>query len=163
MADRSIRSVEPADLPRLQDIRRRAFAPVFQSFREIVGPEIAAVAFAGADAEQAGMLEEVCAPESSHTVLVVCVGTEIAGFVAFTVDADRHIGEIGLNAVDPRFAGRGLGTWMYGQTLDLMRRRGATVATVGTGGDPSHAAARRAYKKCGFGPAIPSLYLYRKL
>ena len=34
---------------------------------------------------------------------------------------------------------------------------------VGTGGDPSHAPARRAYEKAGFGPAIPSLYYYRAL
>jgi hypothetical protein len=37
------------------------------------------------------------------------------------------------------------------------------LATVGTGGDPSHAPARRAYAKAGFGPAIPSLTLYRLL
>ena len=39
----------------------------------------------------------------------------------------------------------------------------ALVATVGTGGDPSHAPARRAYETAGFGPAIPSLTLYRLL
>lgn len=163
MDARGIRLFEPADLPRLQEIRREAFAPVFQSFRDIVGPEIAAVAFAEADAEQARMLDGICAPDSGHTVLVVDVGTEIVGFVAFTVDTGQGIGEIGLNAIDPHFAGRGLGTWMYERALELMRQRGARVATVGTGGDPSHAAARRAYEKAGFGPGIPSLYMYRTL
>jgi hypothetical protein len=37
------------------------------------------------------------------------------------------------------------------------------VATVSTGGDPSHAPARRAYEKAGFGPAIPSVSLYKLL
>ncbi|WP_309895073.1 hypothetical protein [Archangium sp.] len=69
------------------------FAPVFQSFRDIVGEEIARRAFSDADAEQARLLETLC----------------------------------------------------------------------GTGGDPSHAPARRAYEKVGFGPAIPSVSLYRLL
>jgi len=37
------------------------------------------------------------------------------------------------------------------------------VATVGTGGDPSHAAARRAYRNAGFDIEIPSVWMYRKL
>lgn len=37
------------------------------------------------------------------------------------------------------------------------------LATVSTGGDPSHAPARRAYEKAGFGPGLPSVYLYRVL
>ena len=31
-----------------------------------------------------------------------------------------------------------------------MRRRGITLATVATGGDPGHAPARRTYEKAGF-------------
>jgi hypothetical protein len=37
------------------------------------------------------------------------------------------------------------------------------VATVGTGGDPSHAPARRAYEKAGFDREIPSVWMYRPL
>lgn len=37
------------------------------------------------------------------------------------------------------------------------------AATVGTGGDPSHAAARRAYEKAGFDAVIPSVWMFRKL
>ncbi len=44
-----------------------------------------------------------------------------------------------------------------------MKEWGAEVATVSTGGDPSHAPARRAYGKAGFGPAIPSVALYKLL
>ena len=79
------------------------------------------------------------------------------------MDADKRIGEIGLNAVHPEHAGRGVGTALYEQILTRMRALGAAIATVGTGGDPSHAPARRAYDKAGFGPAIPSLWLYKLL
>jgi GNAT superfamily N-acetyltransferase len=158
-----IRPLESGDLPTLQHIRQAAFAPVFRSFREIVGAEIAAVAFAHAEAEQAKLLDDICAAGSGHHVLVVMVGEAVAGFVSFTVDADKRMGEIGLNAVYPDHAGKGLGTWTYGQALARMKQLGAVLATVGTGGDPAHAPARRAYEKAGSGPALPSLHLYKLL
>ena len=52
---------------------------------------------------------------------------------------------------------------MFEHALDLMRAAGIKVATVGTGGDDSHAPAYRAYEKAGFGPGIPNFYLYRML
>jgi len=45
----------------------------------------------------------------------------------------------------------------------LQRLREAALATVGTGGDPSSAPARRANEKAGFGPGIESARLYRLL
>ena len=44
-----------------------------------------------------------------------------------------------------------------------MREAGVRVATVGTGGDAAHAPARRAYEKAGFGPYLPSIYMYKAL
>ena len=159
----AIRPFEPGDLPAMQRVREAAFAPVFQSVREIVGEQIAALALADADAEQAKLLDDICAADSGHQVLVVTIGDEIVGFVSFTTDAAKCTGEIGLNAVHPDHAGRGIGTDMYEYVLARMKELGVAVATVGTGGDPSHAPARRAYEKAGFGPAIPSIYLYRLL
>jgi len=159
----SIRLFVPEDLPALQRVRTAAFAPVFRSFREIVGEAIAAIAFTGADAEQAKLLDGICAASSRHRVLVVSIGEEIVGFVSFTTDAGTRQGEIGLNAVHPAHAGRGIGTWMYRHVIARMKELGMTLASVGTGGDASHAPARRAYAKAGFGPALPSVYLYKLL
>jgi len=159
----TIRAFQTSDLPVLQSIRAAAFAPVFQSFRDIVGDQIAAVAFANADAEQAQHLHAICAPDSAHHVQVVTLADQPVAFVAYSVDQATRMGEIGLNAVHPSQAGQGLGTWMYEHVLAQMRAQDMLVASVGTGGDPSHAAARRAYEKAGFGPAIPSVYLYRRL
>jgi GNAT superfamily N-acetyltransferase len=162
-SDPGIRPFEPGDRPALQRIRQTAFEPVFRSFRATVGAEVAALAFAQAEADQAKLLDDICAAGSGHHVLVVTVGEEVVGFVSFTVDAARRTGEIGLNAVHPDRAGRGLGTWMYGHALARMKELGAALATVGTGGDPGHAPARRAYAKAGFGPALPAVHLYRML
>lgn len=135
---------------------------MFRSFRALIGEEIAQVALAGADAEQAELLDRIL-EDGAQRVLVAHVDGELAGFVSFSVDAERGIGEIGLNAVDPAHAGRGIGTLLYERALEAMRERGARMATVSTGGDESHAAARRAYAKAGFGPSIPSVTLYRTL
>lgn len=161
--DLALRPFRPDDLPVLHDLREVAFAPVFASLRALVGTEIAAVAFARAEEEQGQHLEEIAAEGSGHQLLVVEADGKVAGFVSFRVDAAKRSGEIGLNAVHPGFAGRGIGTWMYAEALARMKALGAEVAEVGTGGDPSHAPARRAYEKAGFGPAIPSLHLYRRL
>lgn len=159
----TFRALEPGDLPRLQEIREAAFKPVFRSFRAIVGDDIAKVAFAGAEREQADLLDRICAAGASHDVFVAVRGAEIVAFCAVSLDRDTGVGEIDLNAVHPDHQGRGIGTAMYALALDRMRAAGMRVATVGTGGDASHAPARRAYEKAGFGPAIPSLYLYRSL
>jgi hypothetical protein len=52
---------------------------------------------------------------------------------------------------------------MYEHVLARMKELGAALATIGTGGDPSHAPARRAYEKAGFGPVLPSVHLYKLL
>jgi ribosomal protein S18 acetylase RimI-like enzyme len=158
-----IRPFEAADLETLQQIRALAFAPVFRSFRDIVGEPVAELAFARADAEQAELLASLCDSQSPQQVYVGVIDNEIVGFVSFSLDAEKRIGEIGLNAVHPAHARRGIGTELYNFAIDQMRRSGMLLATVGVGGDSSHVPARRAYEKAGFGPSLPSLWMYRVL
>jgi GNAT superfamily N-acetyltransferase len=73
------------------------------------------------------------------------------------------VGEIGLNAVDPAHARSGIGSAMYEFALGRMKGAGMKVATVGTGGDPSHAPVRRAYRKVGFDAEIPTVWMFKKL
>ena len=158
-----IRPFVDGDLDRLQDIREAAFIPVFRSFRDIVGPDIAAVALATAEKEQAELLANLCAPDSPEKVFVAILYEQLVGFVAISLDHKAKTGEISLNAVHPDFAGQGIGTELYSFVLREMKSAGMEVATVGTGGDPSHVPARRAYEKVGFGPTIPNQYMYKRL
>lgn len=158
-----IRPFRPDDLPAMQRIRKAAFRAVFQSFRDIVGEQIYMLGLARSDPEQAQLLEDLCRPESAYRVFVVSIDDAIVGFFSFTIDAAKRTGEIGLNAVHPDHAGRGVGTEMYAYAMARMKESGMALATVSTGGDPSHAAARRAYEKAGFGHAIPSVFLYKVL
>jgi hypothetical protein len=52
---------------------------------------------------------------------------------------------------------------MYCHALECMKDAGMKVATVATGGDASHAPARRAYRKAGFDAEVPSVWMCRRL
>jgi GNAT superfamily N-acetyltransferase len=158
-----IRAARAEDAARLDEIRRAAFASVFASFRSILGDEIYALAQARDDEAQGGLLAAMLAPESRWEVYVAEVAEEVVGFVSVRLDHDTTVGEIGLNAVDPSRSGKGCGTEMYNFALARMKEAGMKVATVGTGGDPSHEPARRAYRKAGFSAEIPTVWMYRKL
>jgi ribosomal protein S18 acetylase RimI-like enzyme len=165
-ADRSkllIRGANADDAPRLEDVRRAAFAPVFASFRAILGEDLYHLAQAREEEAQAGYLASLLAPDSGWEVYVAEWAGAVVGFVSLQLNRDTTIGEIGLNAVHPDRAGAGIGTAMYDFAVERMREAGMRVATVSTGGDPSHAPARRAYEKAGFSVGIPSLWLCRKL
>ncbi|WP_373353748.1 GNAT family N-acetyltransferase [Pseudoroseicyclus sp. CXY001] len=159
----TFRQALAGDLPLLQAIRAAAFAPVFASFRALTGETVAALALARAETDQAGELARLASPASPEQLYVARLGSATIGFVTLITDPGTRIGEIGLNAIDPAHAGRGLGTMMYRWALAELRARGMAVATVGTGGDPSHAAARRAYEKAGFGPQLPAIWYYAAL
>jgi len=159
----TIRDYAPVDLPRLHEIRTAAFTPVFASFREIVGPGIAPHAFSDDEGAQGRHLESLCNGENNSSVYVAERDGTVVGFVAISLDCEKLLGELGLNAVEPRLAGRGIGEALYSFALDRMREAGMKVAVVGTGGDPSHAPARRAYAKAGFDRALPTQWLYREL
>ena len=158
-----IRPLRTEDAPLLERVREAAFASVFASFRSILGDELYDLGQARQDEAQGELLASIIRPGSGWEVFVAELGTAVVGFVSMQLDPDTQIGEIGLNAVHPDHAGKGIGTAMYNLTLARMKEAGMRVATVGTGGDPSHAPARRAYEKAGFTVGIPTVWLYRVL
>ena len=163
LSECEIRLARPEDEDRLQAIRRAAFAPIFASFRALLGDEIYDLAQRRSDEAQEGLLTSLMTPDPTKALYVVESKSEIVGFVAVLLDRGSLVGEIGLNAVDPAHAGRGFGSAMYDFALTRMREAGMQVATVSTGGDPSHAAARHTYEKVGFDAVIPSVWMCRKL
>jgi ribosomal protein S18 acetylase RimI-like enzyme len=151
------------DLPRLEEVRQAAFAPVFASFRAMLGEDLYHLAQAREDEAQGALLASLLAPASRWEVYVAVREGVVVGFVAVQLNLETQVGEIGLNAVHPAYAGKGIGTAMYNFALTRMQEAGMRVATVATGGDASHAPARRAYEKAGFTVHIPSVWLCRKL
>jgi len=157
----NIRQATNHDYSDIEEIRRDAFAPVFASFRKILGEEIYSKAQEPEDAKQENLLRSMFTPDSPWDVYVAEHPDQIVGFVSVQLNLETKVAEIGLNAVHPEHAGKGIGTEMYNFCLSLMRSAGSKVATVSTGGDPSHAPARRAYEKAGFDVQIPSVSMYK--
>jgi len=161
------RAAKKEDQVLLQPIRAAAFEPVFASFRTILGDVIYEAAQFHEDREQESLLAEMFTDDTVWQLivaeLIASTGPTIIGFVSVRIDSDHGFGEIGLNAISPEHAGKGFGTVMYEYALQQMRDAGVSVATVATGGDPSHAPARRAYEKAGFDVSIPSVWMCRTL
>jgi len=158
-----MRPASAADLASMDAIREAAFAPIFASFRSILGEEIYNLAQARDDRAQGELLSSMFAPDSGWEVYAAEQGGVVVGFVSVRMNHETQMGEIGLNAVHPEHAGKGLGTAMYEFAVARMKDAGMRVATVSTGGDASHAPARRAYEKAGFAVHIPSVWFCCKL
>jgi len=158
-----IRPYESADYARALEICLAAFAPIHRGFADTLGPEIFALQYADWKEGYATTLAAIDAEDARTRVHVAALDGRVAGFVFATIDAARKTGEIGLNAVDPVLQRRGIGRALYVFALDDLKRRGATIAYVGTGGDAAHAPARAAYRALGFDRAIPSLHLFKPL
>ena len=143
------RPMHADDLDQILTVTILAWEPVFASFRQVLGEELFLRIYPDWAAGQRQHVAEVCAnPE--HVVWVADRDGAIGGFVTYTLDAEKLTGEITLLAVHPDHQGQGVGTALSEQSLTLMREAGMTLATVNTGGDTSHAPARRAYEKAGF-------------
>lgn len=155
----SFRQSIKSDLPVLEEIRQKAFTPVFDAFRSILGDQIYFLVQEPEDTKQSQLLSDMFLPETVWQTYVVELSGEVVGFVSIRMDADSKVGEIGLNAVHPDHAGQGIGTAMYKFAADKMKLSGMQVATVATGGDLSHEPARRAYEKAGFNVQIPSVWM----
>ena len=151
------------DLPSLEAIRIDAFKPVFESFRKILGEEIYELAQKKEDEQQHQILASMFDEDSNWNIFVAELNDEIIGFICAQLNLDTLVGEIGLNAISPMHSGKGFGTQMYNFVLDMMKARGIKVATVSTGADKSHEAARSAYKKAGFNVTIPSVWMCQLL
>jgi len=164
MADEVIiRDLLAGDEDTIAEIAVLAWTPIYAMYEQLLGKGIFEVAYPNALAEKAQQVREACDPQHRAMVYVAEANGRVVGFVTFYADDASGVGEIGNNAVHPEFQGRGLGRRMYDRVFERLRERGMRVVKVGTGGDPAHAAARRAYEKSGFSASLPNVTYYREL
>jgi N-acetylglutamate synthase-like GNAT family acetyltransferase len=86
----------------------------------------------------------------------------VVGYIAYELHDNDKSGEVMLLAVHPDYQNDGIGTALNEFALDKMREAGMRLAVVGTGGDASHAPARRSYEKAGY-TGLPLVRYYQKL
>jgi ribosomal protein S18 acetylase RimI-like enzyme len=152
-----IRPLTADDIPAVVEFSLRAWAPVFESFRAVLGGPIYRALFPDWETTQAKAVEEVCRDDAT-AVWVADRRHRAVGFVAVR-PAD---GEIHMLAVDPEHQRQGIGGALTDYAVERLRETGVTLVVVGTGGDPGHAPARRTYEKAGF-TAFPQVRYYRSL
>ena len=158
----AIRPFSDDDLDSLIDLTLRGFIPIFESFERILGPAVYSHIWPDWRAGQRKAVETICGDVDQYMVWVADVNGRAVGYVAYTVDEEGKTGEIQLIAVDPDYQNQGIATTLCEKVLEEITDCGMTFAKVETGGDPSHAPARRAYEKAGF-IGLPLVRYFRKL
>ena len=158
----TFRRVREDEVEHISDMAARAWRPVFESFRQMLGDALFDTMNADWEANKADQVRQA-AVHRPDGVYVTEIDGRILGFMTFWIDEGGQMGRIGNNAVDPDWQGHGIGTFQNSRVLELMRERGVRVAQVTTGGDDSHAPARRAYEKAGFSRFTPSVTYYMQL
>lgn len=144
-----IRHVRDNEIEDLVQLSLLAWAPVFHSFEQILGSTIYARIYPDWTTSQRATVEHICT-DSKNIVWAADVDGTIAGFIACELDTSERVGEIQLLGVHPDYQNHGIGTELNNFALEKMKEGGMRLAVVGTGGDPSHAPARRSYEKAGF-------------
>jgi ribosomal protein S18 acetylase RimI-like enzyme len=159
--DVHIRPLDESDIPDLVQWSLSSFAPIFVSFARILGPGIYPLVYPDWQTSQSEGIESVCR-NAKMAVWVAEVGGRAVGYIAYELhEADRS-GEVMLLAVHPEVQNQGIGTALNEYALRKMEEAGMSFAVVGTGGDESHAPARRSYEKAGY-TALPLVRYYKKL
>ncbi len=157
------RALEATDIERVLEICRLAFGPIFEGFRQNVGAELFDRFYSDSEDRQIDDLRAFCEAGEDRTVIVAEWDGLVVGFVTLSANPAEQIGEIALNAVHPDYGCRGIGRDMVEFALARMKEEGILAVKVATGGDRSHAAARRTYEKAGFTNAIPSITMFKLL
>ena len=156
-----IRHVRDDDIDALIELTLMAFEPIFKSFAKILGNEIYPILYPDWKATQTAVVEN----EIRNEDVMVWVGEidgKVVGLITQKLDQESKMGEVRFLAVHPDVQNRGVGSALNKFVLEKMKKAGMSAAMVSTGGDPSHAPARRTYEKVGYIP-LPFVNYYQKL
>lgn len=157
-----IRPVCENDVGAVVRLSLLAWDPVFSSFERILGPEIFPIIYPDWKTTQREEVEKVCKDGEKFNVWVADLDDMVVGFVTTELNMETKTGEIYFLAVHPDHQNLGIGTELNNFALKKMKEIGMKMAVVGTGGDPSHAPARRSYEKAGC-TALPLVRYYKDL
>ena len=157
----TIRPLSAADVAAVVEFSLRAWAPVFESFRAVLGERVYQALYPDWSTTQARAVEAICQDDTAAVWVAEQHGRPV-GYVAVRIHADDSTGEIDMLAVDPLVQRQGIGTALTRFAIQRFRDAGVGLAVVGTGGDPGHAAARRVYEKLGF-VGLPLVRYYARL
>lgn len=157
----TMRALQTADIAAVQDLTEAAFEPIFAALAQHMGPHIFAVYYPDWRALQRGLITTFHEDAALHNWVAV-MDERPVGLVVYRLNHETKVGVVEFLVVDPAQQNAGVGTALNELALDHLRAAGMQLAEVATGGDPSHAPARRAYEKAGYS-AYPQVLYYKYL
>lgn len=104
-----IRLLRPADVPAVVALSLRAWAPVFASFAEVLGPRIYGAVYPDWRPAQSEAVTQICAGVPDTTWVAVS-GDAVTGFIAAIPHPRTTTAEIEMLAVDPAHQNQGTAT-----------------------------------------------------
>jgi ribosomal protein S18 acetylase RimI-like enzyme len=143
-----IRPFKQNDIGDLVQLTLLAFEPVFKSFEQILGPKIYPILYPDWQKSQAEGVEKLSSNKKINLWVAEKEG-KVIGFIAYEF-YDDQTAEVQLLAVHPDHQNHGIGTELNTFALQKMKEAGMKLAIVATGGDASHAPARKSYEKAGY-------------
>lgn len=157
-----VRVLEDQDIDRVVELSLAAWAPVFASFRRVLGDRLYFLAYPDWRESQARAVRSVCSSEETDVWVAIFDG-RLVGFVASLIDlaSDPLAGEIEMIAVDPGHQRSGIATELLEHAINRLHEAGVHLVALATGGDAGHTPARRLYEKAGF-RALPLARYYRR-
>ena len=158
-----IRMSTEKDIAAIVELGLAAWAPVFASFKELMGCNGFSVIFPDWKKSQQEAIEKACRDTEKLDTYVAEVDEKVVGFTSITMDQEKKAGEIYFLAVHPNAQNLGIGTALNAYVIQKMKDAGMKVVSVSTGGDISHAPARHCYEKSGFNRSITSVNYYLNL
>jgi GNAT superfamily N-acetyltransferase len=158
----ALRLMQDRDIKAIVELSLLAWAPVFDSFRQALGPAIFAQVYPDWKTSQVAAVEALCRDTEKYTVWVAEHDKAVVGFILFDLNEQEKVGEVELLAVHPAHQKLGIATLLNNVALEQMQAQGMHLAVVGTGGDPGHAPARAAYEKVGY-TGLPLVRYYKML
>jgi ribosomal protein S18 acetylase RimI-like enzyme len=157
-----IRNYTDQDIEAIVDLSIQAWAPVFDSFQKVLGPQIYPLLYPDWRESQAQAVAQICQDQENYHTLVSETGGKVVGFLVYTLNQENHHGEVLLLAVHPDYQNDGIGTDLNIIALREMKAASMILAVVETGGEEGHAPARRSYEKAGYTP-LPLVRYFKDL
>jgi GNAT superfamily N-acetyltransferase len=161
--DVEIRPYHESDLEAVVEFSLRAWEPVYESLREVLGDAI----FARLNRPDWRAVQEEAVRSSctsdERDVFVAVADARPVGFAAVALNAFHEgMGVVDILAVDPCHQRRGVAKQLMERSAAHMREQGMDIAAVGTGGDAGHGPARALYESLGY-TALPGVRYLRLL
>src|SRR6516225_1521216 len=103
----STRPIRENDLEALEELAVLAWAPVFASVRNVLGPEIDAILHPDWRQRQREEVRRYCSETPGAIALVAEVKGSVAGLIVYELDHETLRGVVDLLAVHPTYQNRG--------------------------------------------------------